>query len=164
MIELGRRWLWIQSPRLAKRWGDFFAHERMIIPPKNLSKPHTNVTFRAIVIGFLLIPANTYFIMWSHLKYWSTLPTTISLIYNAVISLMILVSLNFLIQRFAPGLAEARRIYDSVRDALGVVCASGTRHDSNGDANHFGWFLVCYARKWVETAFLETSPFMDGGG
>ena len=116
--------------------GRFFCSRTYDNLPKNLSKPHTNVTFRAIVIGFLLIPANTYFIMWSHLKYWSTLPTTISLIHNAVISLMILVSLNFLIQRFAPGLAEARRIYDSVHDAFYIVCISGTRHDSNGDANH----------------------------
>jgi len=95
----------------------------MIIPPKNLSKPHTNVTFRAIVIGFLLIPVNTYFIMWNHLKYWSTLPTTISLIYNAVISLMILVSLNFLIQRFAPGLALKHSEFMTVYMMLSISSA-----------------------------------------
>jgi len=33
---------------------------------------HPGVTFRAIVLGLLLIPVNTYFIMANHLKFWST--------------------------------------------------------------------------------------------
>ena len=41
---------------------------------------HPGVTFRAILLGILLIPPNTYFIMANHLRYWSTLPTTMSLI------------------------------------------------------------------------------------
>ena len=77
----------------------------MIDRPQKSPPPHTSVTLRAVSLGALLIPVNTYFIMWNHLKYWSTLPTTISLIYNVIITLTILVSFNFLIQRFLPRFA-----------------------------------------------------------
>lgn len=63
------------------------------------------VTFRAILIGIILIPPNTYFIMANHLRFWSTLPTTMSLIYNVVITLMVLVSLNFLLKLLVPRFA-----------------------------------------------------------
>ena len=88
-----------------------------------MTTPHTNVTPRAIVLGILLIPVNTYFIMWNHLKYWSTLPTTISLIYNAIISLIILVSLNFLIQRFAPRFALKHGEFMTVYMMLSISSA-----------------------------------------
>ena len=63
------------------------------------------VTFRAILIGIILIPPNTYFIMANHLRFWSTLPTTMSLIYNVVITLTVLISLNFLIRLLIPRFA-----------------------------------------------------------
>ena len=68
-------------------------------------KPHLGVTFRAVTLGLLLIPVNTYFIMANHLKFWSTLPTTMSLIYNVVITLMVLIPFNFLLKRFLPRFA-----------------------------------------------------------
>ena len=64
-----------------------------------------NVTFRAVLLGLLLIPVNTYFIMANHLKFWSTLPTTMALIYNVVITLMVLMTFNFLLKRFLPRFA-----------------------------------------------------------
>jgi len=72
---------------------------------KNYQTPNVGVTFRAIILGLLLIPVNSYFIMANHLKYWSTLPTTISLIYNVIITLMVLIPVNFLIKRFLPRFA-----------------------------------------------------------
>ena len=51
---------------------------------QNHQTPDAGVTFRAAIIGLTLIPVNVYFIMAHHLKYWSTLPTNISLIYNTV--------------------------------------------------------------------------------
>lgn len=63
---------------------------------------HPGVTFRAILIGILLIPPNTYFIMANHLRFWSTLPTTMSLIYNVVVTLAILTALNFLFKLLLP--------------------------------------------------------------
>ena len=67
--------------------------------------PHPGVTFRAIALGLLLIPVNTYFIMANHLKFWSTLPTTMSLIYNVIITLMVLIPFNLLLKRFLPKFA-----------------------------------------------------------
>ena len=67
--------------------------------------PNLGVTFRAVILGLLLIPINTYFIMANHLLFWSTLPTTLSLIYNVIITLTILIIINFLIQRFFPNFA-----------------------------------------------------------
>ena len=63
------------------------------------------ITFRAVILGLILIPVNTYFIMTNLLRYWSTLPTTISLIYNVIITLAILTALNTLIERFLPRFA-----------------------------------------------------------
>ena len=73
--------------------------------PKNQNS-HPGVTLRAIILGLLLIPVNTYFIMANHLKFWSTLPTTMSLIYNVIITLMVLIPFNLLLlNRFLPRFA-----------------------------------------------------------
>ena len=66
---------------------------------------HPGVTFRAILIGIVLIPPNTYFIMANHLRYWSTLPTTMSLIYNVVVTLVVVTCLNFLLKLLLPRFA-----------------------------------------------------------
>ncbi|HIB87007.1 TPA: hypothetical protein EYN09_02845 [Candidatus Poribacteria bacterium] len=71
---------------------------------QNHQTPDAGVTFRAVTIGLILIPVNIYFIMANHLKYWSTLPTNISLIYNVVITVVMLAALNFLLQRVWPRL------------------------------------------------------------
>ena len=67
-----------------------------------LNRSSAVVSLRSVVLGSLLIPLNNYFIMWNHLRYWSTLPTTISLIYNVVITVVVLVSLNIVIRIIAP--------------------------------------------------------------
>lgn len=77
----------------------------MIKDITTIHNPNVGVTFRAVILGLLLIPINTYFIMANHLLFWSTLPTTLSLIYNVIITLTILIIINFLIQRFFPNFA-----------------------------------------------------------
>ena len=72
---------------------------------KHRQKPNAGVTFRAVILGLILIPVNTYFIMANHLTYWSALPSTISLIYNVIITLSVLIVINALIRRFWPDLA-----------------------------------------------------------
>ena len=67
-----------------------------------LNRSSAVVSLRSVVLGSLLIPLNNYFIMWNHLRYWSTLPTTISLVYNVVITVVVLVSLNVVIRIIAP--------------------------------------------------------------
>ena len=63
------------------------------------NSPSVGVTLRSVVLALLLIPINTYFIMANHLRFWSTLPTTMSLIYNVVITLTVLIALNSLLRR-----------------------------------------------------------------
>ena len=72
---------------------------------ETLPTRHPGVTFRAILLGIILIPPNTYFIMANHLRYRSTLPTTMSLIYNVVVTLVVLTCLNFLVKRLLPRFA-----------------------------------------------------------
>ena len=72
---------------------------------ETVQSKHPGVTFRAILLGIILIPPNTYFIMANHLRYWSTLPTTMSLIYNVIITLALLTGLNFLVKIFLPRFA-----------------------------------------------------------
>ena len=68
----------------------------MMQQAQNHQSTRPGVTFRAVILAIILIPINTYFIMANHLKYWSTLPTTMSLIYNVVITLTVLTALNLL--------------------------------------------------------------------
>ena len=63
------------------------------------NSPSAGVPLRSVVLALLLIPINTYFIMANHLRFWSTLPTTMSLIYNVVITLTVLIALNSLLRR-----------------------------------------------------------------
>ena len=66
---------------------------------------HPGVTFRAILLASFLFLRNSYFIMANHLRYWSTLPTTMSLIYNVVVTLAVLTCLNFLMKLLLPRFA-----------------------------------------------------------
>ena len=63
------------------------------------------LTFRAVVIALTLMPVNTYFIITNEVKYIGTLATTMSLIYNVIISLTVLIIINALIKRFFPRFA-----------------------------------------------------------
>ena len=59
-----------------------------------------SITFRAVGLGLLLIPVNTYFILANYLRYVSTMPTTMSLIYNVVMTLTLLTGFNLFFRRF----------------------------------------------------------------
>ncbi len=63
------------------------------------------VTLRAVVLGLLLIPANTYFIMANGITYGRSFPTTVSIIFNVVITLTGLIIVNGILARVHPRLA-----------------------------------------------------------
>ena len=86
-------------------------------------KPNASVTLRAVILGLALIPVNSYCIMANHLKYWSTLPTTISLIYNVIITLMVLIPVNFLIKRFLPRFALTQGEFLTIYVMLSISSA-----------------------------------------
>ena len=73
--------------------------------PAGYQTPHPGVTLRAVLLGLFLIPINNYFIMANYVGYWSTLGTTMALIYSVVIILMVLTAINAGIRRLSPRLA-----------------------------------------------------------
>jgi len=66
------------------------------------SKPGPGVTFRAVILGLLLLPVNTYFIMANGIAYGRSFPTTVSIMFNIVITLTVLVAINFALKRLWP--------------------------------------------------------------
>ncbi|MGB9598047.1 MAG: DUF6785 family protein, partial [Candidatus Poribacteria bacterium] len=61
---------------------------------------YKSVSLRAICISVVLIIPNVYFLINNHI-YLSGLPTTISLFYNVIITLSIIVLINIFISKFA---------------------------------------------------------------
>ena len=69
------------------------------------SKPRKVVRWRAVLIGFLLIPPNSYWIMQMEGVFYSGHPTLYSLLFTAVLNLQILMVINIVLRQFAPNLA-----------------------------------------------------------
>ena len=65
-------------------------------------KRRTAVTWRAVLIGFLLIPPNSQWIMQMEAIYSSTHSTNFSLFFNAVCNLLVLIVVNTLLKKFSP--------------------------------------------------------------
>ncbi len=63
------------------------------------------VTWRSVLISVLLIPPNAYWIIQLELVWGGTYPSVITLLFNVVFTLFIIVVLNLLIRCFAPGAA-----------------------------------------------------------
>lgn len=60
------------------------------------------VTFRSIVLGLILIPLNTFWVVLSEIMWYSGEPTTISLFYNVIFILFIIVVINLAVERYKP--------------------------------------------------------------
>lgn len=65
-------------------------------------EPKRGLTFRAVLIGFLLVPVNTYWVAYSEVVRYAAHPTTTSLFFNVVFTVCVLVAINALLKRFAP--------------------------------------------------------------
>lgn len=63
------------------------------------------VTFRCIIIGLLLIPVNSIWVVLAEIMWYSGEPTTISLFYNVIFILFLLILANLAVKRFKPGWA-----------------------------------------------------------
>ena len=64
--------------------------------------PQNAVTRRAILLGIILIPFNCYWIMMVEGIWHSGHPTAISLAWNVVFNILILLLINLLLKRFLP--------------------------------------------------------------
>ena len=70
---------------------------------KRKSEKHVSgVTLRAVIIALIIIPINNYWIFMTEIVRYAGHPTTISLFYNAVFILLLLVGVNMLLHRFIP--------------------------------------------------------------
>jgi hypothetical protein len=73
--------------------------------PKKTSRHDPGVTLRAVVLGLLLLPVNIYFIMANGIAYGRSFPTTVSIIFNVVITLTALIVVNSILKRISARLA-----------------------------------------------------------
>ncbi|MEN6582472.1 MAG: DUF6785 family protein [Armatimonadota bacterium] len=60
------------------------------------------VTWRAVIIGLLLIPLNSYWIFMMEMIRYQGHPTTISLFFSSIFELVLLILVNLLLKRFVP--------------------------------------------------------------
>ena len=70
--------------------------------PKTPKKYRFGVTWRAIIIGLILIPINSYWIFMTEIVRYQGHPTTISLFYSSIFNLLILITANAGLRRYAP--------------------------------------------------------------
>ena len=96
----------------------------MTIPRIDQSKQSTQVSWRSIALGLILIPINCYWLVHVELVQFSTYPTIISLIFTVVFSVFILTLLNLLLKQFLPELALRQDELLVIYVMLSVVSAT----------------------------------------
>ena len=67
-----------------------------------IDKSHQGVTFRSLLIAFILIPINCYWIIEMEVIRYSGHPVTISIFFNVIFNVFVLIGLNLLLKRFLP--------------------------------------------------------------
>lgn len=60
------------------------------------------MSLRAIIVGLILIPINSYWIFMTEIIRYQGHPTTISLFYSSIFNLVVLILLNSILRKFAP--------------------------------------------------------------
>lgn len=73
--------------------------------PKSVEKQKRGVAWRAVIIGLILIPLNSYWIFLTEIIRYAGHPTTISLFYNSICWLAILLLVNMIFKRRLPQFA-----------------------------------------------------------
>ena len=63
------------------------------------------VTFRSIVLGLVLIPLNCMWVVLAEIMWYSGEPTTISLFYNVIFLVFLLIVANMVVKKFRPSWA-----------------------------------------------------------
>jgi hypothetical protein len=83
------------------------------------------VTVRSIIIGLLLIPLNSYWIVMMELIHNSGRSTNISIFFNAILTLLFLLILKFCLRRLSPSQALSQQelliVYMMVNISSGIV-------------------------------------------
>ena len=103
--------------------------KRQNSPPSTPSQiPAHGVTLKSILIAVILIPINCYWVIEMEVIRYSGHPVTISLFFNVIFSLFVVIGVNQLLQRFLPRIALVQS--ELVIVYLMLSIASGiTGHD-----------------------------------
>lgn len=98
-------------------------------PPDTAALPRGKaVTFRSILLALILLPINALWVVQMEVVRYSAHPTTISLLFNTVFSLLVLTLLNRGVRRIAPKFALERGELLLIYSALCIgSCVAG--HD-----------------------------------
>lgn len=128
-------------------------------PTERDASPAGRVTLRSILLGILLIPLNTYWVMTVEGIWHSGHPTTMSIMWNVVFNIFVLVLLNLALKRFAPKWALTQAEFIIVYVMLSM--ASGLAgHDTLQlglpAMTHWKWFATD-ENQWAEI-FHEYIP------
>jgi hypothetical protein len=71
-------------------------------PPAPPAGPRRGITPRAVFLGFLLVPVNSFWIVYTEVIRYAAHPTTTSLFFNVVFCVCVLVALNAFLKRYLP--------------------------------------------------------------
>jgi hypothetical protein len=78
--------------------------EAVANPPRPTTGKAKRISLRAVLLGLVLIPVQAWFCTWTQII-WQSHPGTVSLYFNAVVTLLVLVAANFVLRRVAPKVA-----------------------------------------------------------
>src|SRR5262249_47884471 len=91
--------------------------------------PGRGVTTRAVLIGLLLIPLNCYWVIYVEgIRHWNH-ATAMSLFWNTIFCLMVLVLLNLLLKRYCPSIAFTQGEFITIY-AMITLATALCGHDS----------------------------------
>jgi len=87
--------------------------------------PRPTVTARAILIALAIIPANSYWLYLTEVVHYTGVPTVISVFFNVICVLLLLLGVNSLLSRFASRLTLTRPELITVFAMVGVASLVG---------------------------------------
>jgi len=68
---------------------------------KKTFQQSNGVTLKSVVIGLILIPINSYWIIYTEMVWWAQFPTTMSLFFNVIFCLFVVTLINLLVQKYS---------------------------------------------------------------
>ncbi len=83
-------------------------HPPTSLPTSTVTQGARGVTARAVIIALLLMPLNAYWITQMAIVRYEGHPTTVSLFFNTIFALLLLIILNGIVRRFVPTYALHR--------------------------------------------------------
>jgi len=92
-------------------------------------RKHLGITWRSILLGAILIPPNTYWIMYVEGIWHSGHPTAISLFWNVAFTLLVLVFINMGLKRIFPRVALTQAEFVTLYVML-MIASALAGHDS----------------------------------